>query len=231
MTVRATRVPRDHRRRAGGDPRGVRSARATSRPSWNARPTSGAGPRRSRPTGSTSPTYPFVTLDPAGATDLDQAFALEQDGRRRSCCATPSPTSAGSSRPGRPLDHEAWRRGVTVYLPDGKASRLSDGPLGGGRQPAARRSPAGDRAHGRRRPRRARPTLASAATGTRSEPGQARLRDGDGRSAAAAARRVVAHGSTAAEDRRGAEPGRVPRAGGGPEDARRRVPARVPGPT
>ena len=82
---------------------------------------------------------PFVTLDPAGSTDLDQAFAIE---------------AAGSDwllhyaiadvgwfvEPGGALDAEAWARGVTTYLPDGKAglyppvlaegaaSLLPDGP-------------------------------------------------------------------------------------------------------
>lgn len=64
---------------------------------------------------------PFVTLDPAGSTDLDQAFTIE---------------SAGSTfvlhyaiadigwfvDPDGPIAEEAWRRGETLYLPDGKAS-------------------------------------------------------------------------------------------------------------
>ena len=33
-----------------------------------------------------------------------------------------SPTSTGSSTDGDPIDAEAWRRGATLYLPDGKAS-------------------------------------------------------------------------------------------------------------
>ena len=56
------------------------------------------------------------------------------------CCATPSPTSAGSSTTATPSDTEAWRRGETLYLPDGRAplyppvlseraaSLLPDGP-------------------------------------------------------------------------------------------------------
>jgi exoribonuclease R len=62
----------------------------------------------------------FVTLDPAGATDLDQAYSLE-------------PTADGWTvryaiadvahfvDPGGPIDAEARRRGVTLYLPDGRA--------------------------------------------------------------------------------------------------------------
>ncbi|MEO6113487.1 MAG: RNB domain-containing ribonuclease [Sphingomicrobium sp.] len=38
-----------------------------------------------------------------------------------SCCNTRSPTSAGSSKEGGEIDAEAWRRGTTLYLPDGKA--------------------------------------------------------------------------------------------------------------
>jgi len=63
----------------------------------------------------------FVTLDPATSTDLDQAFAIEQSGvdiiLRYAIADTVwfvSPDSA--------LDREAWVRGVTIYLPDGKAS-------------------------------------------------------------------------------------------------------------
>jgi exoribonuclease R len=72
----------------------------------------------------------FVTLDPATATDLDQAFAIERDGGDlvlRYAIADVGWFVA----PGDPLDVEAWSRAVTVYLPDGKAPlyppRLSEG--------------------------------------------------------------------------------------------------------
>ncbi|MBK0422593.1 RNB domain-containing ribonuclease [Leucobacter sp. CSA2] len=67
---------------------------------------------------------PFVTLDPPGAQDLDQALHLESD-----------PESADGSgwiaryaiadlpgfvRPGGAIDAEARERGQTLYLPDGK---------------------------------------------------------------------------------------------------------------
>ena len=72
----------------------------------------------------------FVTLDPASATDLDQAFAIERDGGDlvlRYAIADVGWFVA----PGDPLDVEAWSRAVTVYLPDGKAPlyppRLSEG--------------------------------------------------------------------------------------------------------
>ncbi|WP_296745331.1 RNB domain-containing ribonuclease [Mesorhizobium sp.] len=63
---------------------------------------------------------PFVTLDPASSTDLDQAFSIE--------------TSAGDlllhyaiadvawfAEDSDAVDLEAWNRGETLYLPDGKA--------------------------------------------------------------------------------------------------------------
>ena len=76
---------------------------------------------------------PFVTLDPASSTDLDQAFGIE-------------PASGGDMllryaiadvpwfvRPGSLLDGEAWKRGVTIYLPDGRAGlyppALSEGAV------------------------------------------------------------------------------------------------------
>ncbi len=68
---------------------------------------------------------PFVTLDPATSTDLDQAFAIE------------APAGSGGAgdiilhyaiadvgwfvADGGALDGEAWRRGTTLYLPDGRA--------------------------------------------------------------------------------------------------------------
>lgn len=81
----------------------------------------------------------FVTLDPASSTDLDQAFAIEASGSDlllRYAIAD----VAWFVADGDALDVEAWRRGETVYLPDGKAplyppvlsqgaaSLLPDGP-------------------------------------------------------------------------------------------------------
>ena len=86
---------------------------------------------------------PFVTLDPASSTDLDQAFWIE-----------PAIGSGGGDlllhyaiadvawfvADGDPLDTEAWQRGETTYLPgakaglypralaEGAASLLPDGP-------------------------------------------------------------------------------------------------------
>lgn len=63
----------------------------------------------------------FVTLDPASSTDLDQAFAIERAGAdivlhyAIADVAWFVPDAA-------PTDTEAWQRGTTTYLPDGKAS-------------------------------------------------------------------------------------------------------------
>ena len=82
---------------------------------------------------------PFVTLDPATSTDLDQAFCIETSGADlllRYAIAD----VAWFVEPGDAIDAEAWRRGETLYLPDGKAglyppalgeraaSLLPDGP-------------------------------------------------------------------------------------------------------
>lgn len=64
---------------------------------------------------------PMVTLDPASATDLDQAFAIETSGSDlllRYAIAD----VAWFVEDGDPVDTEAWKRGATLYLPDGKAS-------------------------------------------------------------------------------------------------------------
>jgi exoribonuclease R len=82
---------------------------------------------------------PFVTLDPATSTDLDQAFAIE--------CSNADlilhyaiADVAWFVNDGDAIDREAWQRGTTLYLPDGKsglyppilsekaASLLPDGP-------------------------------------------------------------------------------------------------------
>jgi exoribonuclease R len=82
---------------------------------------------------------PFVTLDPASSTDLDQAFTIERSGGDlllRYAIAD----VAWFVQDGDPIDAEAWLRGTTRYLPDGKAglyppvlaegaaSLLPDGP-------------------------------------------------------------------------------------------------------
>lgn len=72
----------------------------------------------------------FVTLDPAMSVDLDQAFAIEQSGP--DLLLHYAIADVGwFVRPGDPLDVEAFERGVTVYLPDQRATlyptELSEG--------------------------------------------------------------------------------------------------------
>ncbi len=82
---------------------------------------------------------PFVTLDPASSTDLDQAFAIERSGGDLLLSYAIADV-AWFVDDGDAIDAEAWRRGTTLYLPDGKAglyppvlsegaaSLLPDGP-------------------------------------------------------------------------------------------------------
>ncbi|URW75066.1 RNB domain-containing ribonuclease [Sphingomonas donggukensis] len=81
----------------------------------------------------------FVTLDPATSTDLDQAFAIEAAGGDLLLHYAIADV-AWFVTDGDPVDGEAWARGETLYLPDGKAglyppvlaegaaSLLPDGP-------------------------------------------------------------------------------------------------------
>ena len=156
---------------------------------------------------------PFVTLDPAGSTDLDQAFAMERAGDDVVLHYAIADVGFFVDR-GDALDAEAWKRGVTVYMPDerarlypaalseGAASLLPDGP-----RPAVvftvRVDPDGD---GRARRRRA---------GARAQPGQAGLRDGHGRRTCRRSFAELARRIAVAEDARGRAAGRVPRAGAG----------------
>jgi exoribonuclease R len=60
---------------------------------------------------------PFRTIDPPGSMDLDQALHLERDGDgyrvRYAIADVPAFVAPGSH-----LDHEARRRGQTIYAPD-----------------------------------------------------------------------------------------------------------------
>ena len=81
----------------------------------------------------------FVTLDPAESTDLDQAFAIEPSGVDFLLHYAIADVAWFVDDDG-PIDREAWQRGVTTYLPGGKAglyppvlaegaaSLLPDGP-------------------------------------------------------------------------------------------------------
>jgi VacB/RNase II family 3'-5' exoribonuclease len=73
---------------------------------------------------------PFVTLDPASSTDLDQAFCLESAGD--DVVLRYAIADVGwFVQPDDPMDREAWHRGTTMYLPDGRAplypTSLSEG--------------------------------------------------------------------------------------------------------
>ncbi|HUP78278.1 MAG TPA: RNB domain-containing ribonuclease [Pirellula sp.] len=57
---------------------------------------------------------PFVTLDPASSTDLDQAFAIEQDGADLVLSYALADVSAFVPV-SSPVENEAWQRGVTIY--------------------------------------------------------------------------------------------------------------------
>ncbi|WP_066800947.1 RNB domain-containing ribonuclease [Sphingomonas soli] len=63
---------------------------------------------------------PFVTLDPATSTDLDQAFHIERAGGDILLYYAIADV-AWFVEDGGLLDQEAWARGTTLYLPDGKA--------------------------------------------------------------------------------------------------------------
>ena len=83
---------------------------------------------------------PFVTLDPASSRDLDQAFAIEAAGADillRYAIADVGWFVAD----GGAMDREAWLRGTSFYLPDGKVP-LYPSALGDG---AASLLPDGDR--------------------------------------------------------------------------------------
>ena len=64
---------------------------------------------------------PFVTLDPASSTDLDQAFYIETSGHDLLLSYAIADV-AWFVDDGGIIDVEAWQRGETLYLPDGKAS-------------------------------------------------------------------------------------------------------------
>ncbi|WP_184836825.1 RNB domain-containing ribonuclease [Allocatelliglobosispora scoriae] len=76
---------------------------------------------------------PFVTIDPAGSMDLDQAVLLlaRPGGGFRVHYAIAD--VAAFVRPGGPLEADTWQRGQTVYLPDGNVplhpTTLSEGAV------------------------------------------------------------------------------------------------------
>lgn len=72
----------------------------------------------------------FVTLDPAVSTDLDQAFVIEPAGADLVLHYALADIGWFVPADGA-IEAEAWKRGVTLYLPDGKA-RLYPGVLSEG---------------------------------------------------------------------------------------------------
>src|SRR6195952_5882038 len=62
----------------------------------------------------------FVTLDPASSTDLDQAFAIEAAGSDLLLHYAIADV-AWFVEDGGVIAGEAWKRGMTLYLPDGRA--------------------------------------------------------------------------------------------------------------
>ncbi len=75
---------------------------------------------------------PFVTIDPPGAKDLDQAMFLERVGDGFKVHYAIADLGAAIP-PGGAVDGEARRRGQTIYLPDGRVPLhppvLSEGAL------------------------------------------------------------------------------------------------------
>lgn len=63
---------------------------------------------------------PFITIDPPGSMDLDQALHIEEDGDgfRVRYAITDLPVFV---KPGGAIDMEARRRGQTIYAPDKRA--------------------------------------------------------------------------------------------------------------
>ncbi|NBE83905.1 RNB domain-containing ribonuclease [Micromonospora rubida] len=62
---------------------------------------------------------PFVTVDPAASRDLDQAMHLARRPGGGFRVRYAIADVAAHVRPGGALEEETWRRGQTVYLPDG----------------------------------------------------------------------------------------------------------------
>jgi exoribonuclease R len=67
----------------------------------------------------------LVTVDPAGSRDLDQAFHAERDGGGFRVHYAIADVAAFVT-PGGAVDQEAWSRGETLYLPDGRAPLYPD---------------------------------------------------------------------------------------------------------
>lgn len=64
--------------------------------------------------------FPFVTVDPPGSRDLDQAFQIERAGEGLRLRYAIADVGSFVERGGL-VEAEAWRRGVTCYAPDVRA--------------------------------------------------------------------------------------------------------------
>jgi len=73
---------------------------------------------------------PFVTIDPVGSRDLDQALHIEARGEGHRIHYAIADVAAFVD-PGDPVDQEAWHRVVTLYSPDHRAP-LHPAPLSEG---------------------------------------------------------------------------------------------------
>ena len=75
---------------------------------------------------------PFVTIDPKGSRDLDQALHIVEHGDGLRVHYAIADVAAYVDR-GGPIEAEAWRRGVTAYAPDQRApvypASLTDGAV------------------------------------------------------------------------------------------------------
>lgn len=73
---------------------------------------------------------PFVTIDPPGSRDLDQAFTAQRTEQGYRVWYAIADVAAFVT-PGDAIDLECWHRGVTLYLPDGRSplhpAELSEG--------------------------------------------------------------------------------------------------------
>lgn len=73
---------------------------------------------------------PFITIDPEGSMDLDQAMHLERDGAGGVRVLYAIADVPSYVAPGGPIDTEARRRGQTIYAPDRRTplhpTRLSE---------------------------------------------------------------------------------------------------------
>ena len=82
--------------------------------------------------------WPFITLDPASSTDLDQAFHIERSGDDVILHYAIADV-AWFVDDGGVLDAEAWQRGATQYLPDGRAGLYPPVLAEGAARPAGAR--------------------------------------------------------------------------------------------